>query len=260
MPTQTWQSDFARALRDPDLVLPQGVTSYNSEAPQERFAVYRNNVMVGLVSALEARFPATRKIVGGDFFKGAARLFAATQPPRSPLMMFYGDAFPAFLADFEPAREVPYLADVARLEAARTRAYRAADAKPLTPAALSSAFPHALAGMRFILHPSAEIVASDYPIVTIWAMNSGEIDVAPIADWRGEDAVVSRPRFDVEVRRLPPGGKTFLQNLAGGDTLSAAAAAAFAGNPSFDIAANLAALFAGLAIEIASQPDEVPLP
>ncbi|MGH6867688.1 MAG: DNA-binding domain-containing protein, partial [Methylocella sp.] len=67
--TQPWQRNFARALRDPGLVLPQGVTSYNSEAPQERFAVYRNNVMVGLVSALQARFPATRKIAGEDFFK-----------------------------------------------------------------------------------------------------------------------------------------------------------------------------------------------
>ena len=211
---QTWQCDFARAVRDPDLVVPRGVTSHNSDAPRERFAIYRNNVMVGLVSALEARFPATRKIVGEDFFKGAAKSFAATQPPRSPLMMFYGDAFPAFLADFEPAREVPYLADVARLEAARTRAYHAADAKPLTPAALVGGQPDALAGTRFILHPSVEIVASDYPIVTIWAMNSGEIELAPITDWRGEDALVSRPGFDVEVRRLPPGAKTFLQNLA----------------------------------------------
>ena len=60
----TWQSDFARAVRSPDWAVPHGVTSHNSDAPRERFAVYRNNVMVGLVSALEARFPATRKIVG----------------------------------------------------------------------------------------------------------------------------------------------------------------------------------------------------
>ncbi|HEX3497568.1 MAG TPA: putative DNA-binding domain-containing protein [Methylocella sp.] len=257
---QTCQSDFARALRDLDLAVPYGVTSYNSDAPRERFAVYRNNVVVGLVSALEARFPATRKIVGGDFFKGAAKLFAATQPPRSPLMMFYGDAFPAFLADFEPAREVPYLADVARLEAVRTRAYHAADANPLTRAALSGSLPEAMAGMRFILHPSVEIVASDYPIVAIWAMNSGEIDVAPITDWRGEDALVSRPGFNVEVHSLPPGAKTFLQNLAAGNPLGEAAAAALAANASFDLAANLAALFAGLAIEITNPPDEDALP
>jgi hypothetical protein len=261
MAMQKCQSDFAHAVRSPDWAVPHGVTSHNSDTPRERFAIYRNNVMVGLVSALEARFPATRKIVGEDFFKGAAKLFAATQPPRSPLMLFYGDAFPGFLADFEPAREVPYLADVARLEAARTRAYHAADAKPLTPAALSGdGLPDALAGMRFLLHPSVEIVASEYPIVTIWAMNSGEIDLAPVTDWRGEDALVSRPGFDVEVRRLPPGAKTFLQNLAAGNPLGGAAAAALAANPSFDLAANLAALFAGLAIEMTNQPNEASLP
>jgi Putative DNA-binding domain len=250
---QTWQSDFVRALRDPNLAVPRGVTARNSDSPRERFAIYCNNVVVGVVSALEARFPATRKIVGEDFFKGAAKLFAATQPPRSPLMLFYGDAFPAFLADFEPAREVPYLADVARLEAARARAYHAADAKPLAPAALSGGLPEAIAGMRFILHPSVEIVASDYPVVTIWAMNSGEIDLAPISDWRGEDALVSRRGFDVEVRRLPPGAKSFLQDLAAGNPLGTAAAAALAGDASFDLAANLAALFTGLAIEMNNQ-------
>jgi Putative DNA-binding domain len=256
---QIWQGDLARALRDPDLAVPRGVTAHNSDAPEERFAIYRNNVMVGLVSALESRFSATRNIVGADFFMGAAKLFAAAQPPRSPLMMFYGDAFPAFLADFEPAREVPYLADVAKLEAARTRAYHAADAKPLAPAALSGSPPDALADIRFILHPSVEIVASEYPVVTIWAMNSGEIELVPVTDWRGEDALVSRALCDVEVRRLPPGGKTFLQSLAAGNPLGGAAAAATAGNQRFDLAANLAALFAGLAIEIRNEPVEVHL-
>lgn len=252
--------DFARALRDPDLAVPRDITADNLDAPQERFGIYRNNVIVGLVGALEARFPATRKIVGEEFFKGAARVFAATQPPRSPLMMFYGDAFPAFLANFGPARSVPYLADVARLEAARTRAYHAADAKPLTPATLSGVALDTLAASRFTLHPSVEIVASDYPIVTIWSMNSGELDLAPITDWRGEDALVSRPCFDVEVRRLPEGAKFFLQSLAARNPLGEAAAAARAANSSFDLAANLAALFAGLAIEMTSQPVEAPLP
>jgi hypothetical protein len=254
------QDAFANALRDPDAPLPRGVISHNSDAPRKRFAVYRNNVMVGLVAALEARFPATRKIVGEDFFKGATKLFAATQPPRSPLMMFYGEAFPSFLATFEPAQEVPYLADVARLEAARTRAYHAADAKPLTPAVLQGTAPEALADLRFILHPSLEIVASDYPIVTIWAMNAGEMELATITDWRGEDALISRPGVDVEVRRLPPGAKTFLQSLAAGDPLGAAAGAAIAISASFDLAANLAALFEGLAIEITKEPFEAPRP
>jgi hypothetical protein len=253
------QDAFAHALRDPDAPVPRGVISHNSDAPRKRFTVYRNNVMVGLITALEARYPAVRKIVGEDFFRAMAKVFAAAHPPLSPLMMFYGDAFPSFLAGFEPAREVPYLADVARLEAARTRACHAADATPLTPAALRSTA-QALADLRFVLHPSLEIVASDYPIVMIWAMNSGEMELAPITDWHGEDALVSRPGVDVEVRRLPPGAKTFLQGLAAGDPLGAAAALALATNAHFDLAANLAALFAGLAIATTNEPFEVPLP
>jgi hypothetical protein len=91
-------------------------------------------------------------------------------------------------------------------------------------------------------------------------MSSGEIELAPITDWRREDAIVSRPGCDVEVRRLPPGAKTFLQKLAARNPLGEAAAAALAGNANFDLAANLAALFAGLAIEMTNQANEAPLP
>jgi len=251
------QSEFAEALRDPGLPLPSGVIAHNSRLPQKRFAVYRNNVMVGLIGALEARYPATKRIVGEEFFAAAARLFATAHPPRSSLMMTYGDQFPDFLGAFKPAAAVPYLADVARLEAARTRAYHAADAKPLTPAELAGFGPDALAGLRFILHPSIEIVVSTFPIVTIWAMNADEIELAPLADWRGEDALVARPALDVEVRRLPAGAATFLQSLAGGKPLGAAANAALASSPDFDLAINLASLFStGFAIEATQEPLE----
>jgi hypothetical protein len=255
-----YQGDFASALRDPDLAVPDDVTSHSSDVPQKRFAVYRNNVMASLVGALEARFPATCKIVGKDFFVGAAKLFVAAHLPRSPLLMFYGDEFPAFLAEFEPAQDVAYLADVARLEAARTRAYHAADANPLTARALSGIPQSALARLRFTLHQAVEIVASNYPIVTIWAMNTGEMDLAPIIDWHGEDALVSRQRFDVEVRRLPAGAKTFLESLAAGYPLGAAAAAALADDQGFDLATNLAALFTGLTIEMTNDSAEVSPP
>jgi Putative DNA-binding domain len=193
-------------------------------------------------------FLATCKIAGEEFFKAAARRFIAAEPPRSPIMMFYGDAFPSYLAEFAPARSVPYLADVARLEAARTRAYHAADAKPLTRDALAAAPLDTLTGMRFTLHPSLEIVSSSYPIVTIFAMNSGLMELGPIADWRGEDALVIRPEYEVEVRRLSPGARIFLENLADKKEFGEAAGVASAASADFDLAENLAALFSGLAV------------
>jgi hypothetical protein len=253
-PAPTLEGEFARALRDPDLPLPGGVIAHTSLCPQKRFAVYRNNVMVGLIGALEARFPATKRIVGAEFFTASARIFASAHPPRSPLMMTYGDAFPDFLATFEPAAELPYLADVARLEAARTRAYHAADARPLEPAALAGVEAAALAGLRFVLHPSVEIVASAFPVVAIWAMNAGETEFSELTDWRGEDALIARPMLDVEVRRMPAGARTFLQALGAGQPLGAAAEAALTSSPDFDLAINLAALLGGgLAIAVINE-------
>lgn len=73
-------------------------------------------------------------------------------------------------------------------------------------------------------------------------MNVDEAEPAPIEDWRGEDALVSREGFEVAVRRLPPGGAVFLANLRAGGTLAEAALAAMQETARFDLAENLAGL------------------
>lgn len=251
-----FQEDFAQALLDADRPVPGAVTSHSARAPQKRFAVYRNNVVAGLIAALRAQFPATEKIVGEEFLAAMARIYVATEPPRSPVLVAYGDGFPGFIARFAPAADIPYLSDVARLEVARTRAYHAADAAPLGPSRFQALDPNGLAGARVVLHPSVQILRSRHPIVTIWAMNSGEASPASIENYDAEDAVVARPHLDVEVRRLPPGGAPFLEALAAGAALGQAATAA-AESPEFDLAANLAGLIgAGLATELLCTPIE----
>ena len=238
------QDSFAAALLDSDRPVPAGVTSHTAKVPEKRFAVYRNNVVVRLVSALKRRFPVVERIVGEEFFAAMARVFLTAHPPRSAMLMTYGDALPDFIATFAPAAKLPYLADVARLEIARTRAYHAADAAPVKPSLLQSLDPNALEALRIIPHPSAMIVRSPFPIVTIWAMNAGEMPLAPIGDkdWRAQDALVVRPRLEVEVRALPPGGAVFLASLFAGKRVAAAVEAAFGECADFDLAANLAGL------------------
>jgi hypothetical protein len=253
---------FADALLNADRPIPDGVIAYNAASPARRFGVYRNNVMSGLLKALASRFPVVEKIVGDEFFAAMARVFVTAQPPRSPLLAAYGDAFPAFVAAFEPARDLPYLADVARLEAARTRAYHAADATPAGADQFATLDGDVVGHLRIALHPSAEIVRSPFPIVTIWAMNSGEQALAPIEDWHGEDALVARPHLDVQVRTLPPGGAAFLLALAAGRTLGDAAEAALADDPGFDLTSNLAGLIgSGIARDIiVPEPGNGPQP
>jgi hypothetical protein len=249
------QAGFAAALRDPEHAIPASLTSPRGCSPQRRFAVYRNNIAVSLIDGLRTRFPVTERIVGSEFFSAMARLFIAGHPPRSPLLMNYGDELPDFIADFPPAAELPYLADVARLEAARTRAYHAADVTPLEPRALADLQGSDIARLRVTLHPSCEIVRSCHPIVTIWAMNTGVAPLGPIAHLAGEDALVVRPHLEIEMRTLAGGGAAFLTALGLGAALGAAAAQALAADSRFDLTDNLAALFGcGLVTDFSLAP------
>lgn len=238
----TFESSFAKALLDVEQPIPLGINAPAAAVPTRRFAVHRNNIVVGLVKVLKGRFPVVEKIVGDEFFKVMAHAFIVEHPPRSPLLAVYGDDFAGFIAGFSPACQLTYLADVAQIEAARTRAYRAADAAPVDPGRFAALDARAIDAIRFEMHPSVEIIRSSHPIVTIWAMHSGEQTLAPIEHWRREDALVARPYLDVEIRSLPPGGAAFLLALASGRPLGEAAQDAFADGPDFDLASNVAGL------------------
>lgn len=236
------QAEFAHALLDPDDPVPQAVRAHTGERPTTRFAVYRNNVVASLVGALRAKFPATARIVGDEFFAAMARVFVTTRPPRTRILHVYGDDFGDFIEGFAPAAELPYLADVARLEAARTRAHHAADAKPMQAAAFAAVEPGAIGRMRLTLHPSLEVVRSRHPVVTIWMMNAGESELAPVDENEPEDALIVRPGMQVTVRKLPAGGAALLLALASGATLAEAASCAATDDPGFDLTTNLAGM------------------
>lgn len=245
------QTNFADAVFWPEAALPPGLAAWNGSTPARRFGVYRNNVLSALTQALAARFPATEKLVGQAFFVAMAAEFVRLHPPRSPLLLSYGDDFADFVEGFEPAAGLVYLPDVIRLEAARGRAYHAADMVPLDPAELAAIRPESLAGLTFAMHPSTTILRSPHPVVSIWSMNAGDAPPAALEDWESQDALVVRPQLTVEVVALPPGGARFLEALSSGDCLGSAIEAACEEADDFDPAANLAgALQSGVFIAV----------
>jgi len=112
---------------------------------------------------------------------------------------------------------MPWLADTARIERAWLDAYHAADAKPLTPAALAAVPREKLADLVFITHPATQIVRSRFSAVTIVAANRSTNPVDKIDASMPEDGLITRPDFDVVLRRLPPGGATFIESLMSDD-------------------------------------------
>lgn len=226
---------FAAALLDPDQPAPTGLLGRDGRAAGRRFAVYRNNVVVGLVDALAARFPVVAALVGDDFFRAMAAVFARAEPPRSPLLFRYGDGFPAFIEDFPPAAAIGYLADVARLEWAMGEAAVAADAPALGRGDLAALSPEVLLTAPLALHPSLRCVASPWPILALWRAHLPGARPPEVWPEGGETVLVLRDRGDrIVTVALNAGEAACLDGLRAGASFGAAAEAGLAVAADFD--------------------------
>jgi hypothetical protein len=259
------QRELAAALLHPARAIPPGLLGPDREPSPRRFAVHRNNVVVGLTDALKAAFPVVCRIVGMEFFQAMARAYVMSEPPATPILLDYGGGFPSFIAKFDQARSLPYLPDVARIERAWTEAYHSAEAVPLERQAFAAIPNDQVAEMRLDVHPSLRVVRSQFPALTIWRMNVGDGMPGPVElESGGEDALVVRPAADVEVLSMPRGGAEFIRSLANGHSLTAATIEAIRADAAFDLSANLAALigtgvFVGHSLLEAYDPPEAEL-
>lgn len=248
------QAGFAAALLDASLPCPPGLKAWNGSDPAARFAVHRNNVVCSLVDALAETFPVVQALVGEDFFRAMAREFVAAHPPRTRVLAHYGDELAGFVERFAPARGLPWLADVARLEHARVRAFHAADTPALGPAGLAAALAAGgddAGALRLACHPSVGVVDSAHAVVSLWAAHQGDDPGAALVAVdcdAPEAALVVRAGLDVLVLRLPPGAAAFVAALQGGEDLAGAASHGEAAAGCFDLAAALALLVAHAAI------------
>jgi hypothetical protein len=237
-------SAFTKALMDPALAPPAGLKTWNGSDPERRFDVYRNNVVVSLIDALATTFPVTQALVGVDFFRAMARIYVGKSPPVSRFLPEYGTSFPDFIAQFPHTSELPYLGDVALLEHLRVVSHHAADATPLSAEAFSPllADPERLLELRFELHPACRWQRSIHPVFSLWAAHQDTGDLQGIDLTAGEDVLVVRPVYEVQVRSLAPGAIDLLDALSGGASLAGAIDLVSATGVDFDLPRQLAGL------------------
>lgn len=211
---------------------------------QPGFAVYRNTVLAGCIDALQANYPTIASLVGEEWFRAAAAVHARAHLPTQPSLLLYGERFPAFLSKFPPASEVPYLADIARVDRAWSEAHVAADEPALDPSRLASLSPVGMNRLTLRPHAAARWVWSDeWPIHTLWVRNRGDVgETASDVRWTGEGVLLTRPFGAVLASRLTRGGAALLDAYAAGASISEAVGEVLGIAPETDIAA----LFDGL--------------
>ena len=194
---------------------------------QPGFAVYRNTTPDALIAALRANYPVVAEIIGGAAFDEVALDFARRRPPADPVLLGYGAGFADHLAAQPWLPELPYLADVARIERLRSEAHVAADAPVLALADLAGCGDSDWVRLGLDLHPATRFAWSRTPATTIWLAHrrpGGFERLEP--QWRPEGVLVTRPGGEVLVAPIDAAAHRMLVALGRGATVAEAAAVA----------------------------------
>jgi hypothetical protein len=129
-------------------------------------AAYQANGHELAERSLRAAYPVVAALVGGDSFATMACELWHRHPPVRGDLACWGDALPAFVDHNPQLADVPYLADVARVEWALHRAAGAPDAAadPASFALLTQADP---ATFTLRLAPGTAVITSDWPVASL---------------------------------------------------------------------------------------------
>ena len=234
-------SDLARAIvrgEEPSQLIAASYPNYSVDVA---IGVYRNNYRGNLHDALAGAYPVIAQLVGEDFFRLLARKFIEQHLARGGDLHRYGAEMASFVASFEPARGLPYLADVAALEWACHCAYFADDADALDIEKLAQIAPEKYPDLILHTHPACHLLRSSYPVTAIWHAHQpgADSDFHIDLDSGASNALVSRKGDFVMVGELSDAAAAWLQAIQGGTPLGAATAAAQECNADFNLQAAL---------------------
>lgn len=182
-----FQANFARTILDDD--------SFDRLSGQKAFAVYRNTCVRGAVEALRAAYPTVDMLVGEEMFTQVALDFRREHPPSGPVLSEYGGEFATFLAQQPWTGELPYLADVARLDRLWLESFLAPE-----PTCIEQSHGRA---SRIALHPATRFAWLGTPAMSIWQAHRnphGLVELDPV--WADEWALFTRPGLSVQAELI----------------------------------------------------------
>ena len=187
-----FQTRMAQALLTGELADLAPAVRADPIVSAQALAVHRNTALHGLVAALRLTYPTVDVLVGQAFFDQAALAFVAEAPPASAWLTPYGSGFPAFLGRYHLAAGLPYLEDVARLDAAIEAVGAEALGQPGSSFDLGEA--------ALVLDASLRLLALDHPALAIRdavEADQAGIDLTPgrhvVALWREPQGAAVRP-------------------------------------------------------------------
>ncbi len=145
--------------------------------PARRLGIYREAYGARLNEALKANFGKLHLVLGDDDFATLAAGYIAAHPSTQRSIRWFGHRLPAYLQAMLPYAEQPALAELAHFEWQLSECFDAADAVPLTRAALSQWEPSRWGELRLACHPAVRTLNLRWNVVEVWKALDANTDV-----------------------------------------------------------------------------------
>lgn len=169
-----FQRDMKRMILTGDKApaLAAGLAETAGVPAAARLDVHVNNYRETLSSSLAGMFPVLEAFVGSVFVQGALKEFVTAHPPEQASLAGYGGAFADFLAGHEASNGLPYIVDIVRLEWVLHELQLVDERAYGKPGGVEAA------ALR--LSDNVRLVASDYPLMSLWSVGTGQIPPAAV--------------------------------------------------------------------------------
>lgn len=169
MNSEQFQQQFAAALNGQTAVFSETNISGPASVAQ-LLQLYQNNYIISLSEYLQAVFPVCYALVGDEFFAQLAKAYIQNTPPVRPQVNGYGSEFAGFIDRCPHTEQLPYLADVARLEyqldSLGNRRYQAVTAFPIDR--FSQLTEEEQRRVQLKHNPNLRTFSSPHPVLTIY--------------------------------------------------------------------------------------------
>lgn len=231
------QKDFVAAVHE-----QKATENIASEIKQGKVSkdaligIYSNNLFAGREKTLSEIYPAVLSLVGEKFFSACAREYIKNHPSHSGNLDDYGENFSAFLSEFPPAKQLAYLADVARFEWLYHECYFSEEQIFNKHKKMENLSPEKFATLKFILNPSAQFFNSQFSILKIWQMTKQESpENLDIENLPGDNLIILKNKNEVCFVPLDKTEKEFLILLQEGKNIAEALELVEKNDPEFDL-------------------------
>lgn len=159
--------------------LVQGLAVSGGVPADQRLNIHHNNFRETLAGSLSSVFPALEAFVGAVFVKGALSEFCAENPPKDAALIGYGSDFAAFLDRHKASEQVPYAADLVRLEWA-IHELQLVDELAAEEASEDG----------WKINPNSRVIRSDFPLLSLWSVANGQLPPEAVHLGQGGQTVV----------------------------------------------------------------------